>query len=157
MAGILAVLLVCVLGAPEEGAAAEPQAFIEQMADSVRSGDLLSVYDRLTPAGQERLAKAVARAAPAVGLDPAKAGTREIVAALEKMLKTEGNAQLPVLAQLKVSVLKVERPDANTATVAVRGALLGREEVAIVTLRNAGGQWKADDVGPPPGPFTAVV
>jgi hypothetical protein len=151
MAGFLLVLAVFGLGAPDEDAAASPQAFIEQMAESVRAGDLLSVYDRLTPAGQERLAKIVARAAPAVGLDPAKAGTRDIVAALEKMLKTEGNAQLPVLAQLKVTVVKVDRPDENTARVGVRGALLGREEFAIVTLKQAGGQWKADAVGPPPG------
>lgn len=151
MALQLALLVVFLVGTPEDDAAASPRAVIEEMADAVRSGDLLSVYDRLTPAGQRRLEPLAARAAPMVGLDPAKATTREIVAGLEKMLKTEGNAQLPVLAQLKVTVARVERLDANTARVTVRGSLLGREEVAIVTLKSAGGQWKADAVGPPRG------
>lgn len=141
MLSSLPVALVLLFASPN---VSEPEQALRDLVSDLRAQKFMSVWDRLSPAAQARLAKGVALKYK--GDEPAS--VRDMI---EKYLAEERKRkprQFDALRGLQVKVGKVEVKD-NVAVLSVSSAFLGIPANGTVVMVKSAGVWKLKDIKPP--------
>jgi len=134
-------LLLLLLAAPE--ALDTPQAAVDRLATAVRKVDLLVAYDQLGDGGRKLLDKELVRSCRMLGLDPATATPRQIVAEFEKRFATDAGKEL--IRGFEIAVLDSDE-SGDRATAKVQVTLGGRRETVTLVLARKNGRWSIDGV-----------
>ena len=120
-----------------------PQAAVERFVAAIRKADLVGASEQLGENGRKMLDERLSRSTRAVGLDPATATPREIVAEFQKRFATEQAKQMLSACAAKVQSVQ---ENGDKATAKVQAVFAGKQDTVTVVFTRIRGRWHLDGI-----------